>query len=111
MMHAGVIKAWHLHRIQTDYWYVCHGVLQVGLCDLRPDSPTRNRTMDLLMGDAQTARLLKIPAGVAHGCKVLRGPADLLYVTSHTYNPADELRIPFDTPDIPFDWTSDPGAL
>ncbi len=29
LMFDGVIKAWHLHRIQTDWWYVVGGVLRV----------------------------------------------------------------------------------
>ena len=105
MMVDGVIKAWHLHAIQTDYWYVSTGVLRVGLCDRREGSPTRNVTMDLRMGDGHPARLVKIPPGVAHGCKVLKSPASLIYMTTHVYNPADELRIPEDSPDIAFDWT------
>jgi len=99
-----VIKAWHLHQIQTDYWYVANGVLRVGLCDLRPDSPTNKKTMDFLMGELQPPALLKIPPGVAHGCKTVQGPVHLLYLTSHTYNPNDELRISYDDPDIDFDW-------
>jgi dTDP-4-dehydrorhamnose 3,5-epimerase len=108
LMVSGVIKAWHLHKIQTDCWYVCAGVLRVGLCDLRPESPTRHEVMDFRMGDWQPARMLTIPPGVAHGCKVLQGPVHLLYLTSHTYDPADELRLPFDTPEIRFDWLSGP---
>lgn len=108
LMFDGVIKAWHLHRVQTDWWYVGGGVLRVGLCDLRPASPTHKRTMDLYLGDLQPAQVLKIPPGVAHGCKTIQGPAHLFYITSHVYNPADELRIPYDDPQIAFDWTAGP---
>jgi dTDP-4-dehydrorhamnose 3,5-epimerase-like enzyme len=34
----------------------------------------------------------------------VQAPVNLLYVTSHTYNPADELRIAYDDPEIDFDW-------
>src|SRR5208337_3919722 len=71
LMFDGVIKAWHFHQIQTDWWYVVSGVLKVGLCDLRKDSSTYKMTMDLLMGDLQPAQVLKIPPGVAHGCKTV----------------------------------------
>jgi dTDP-4-dehydrorhamnose 3,5-epimerase len=108
-MREGVLKAWHLHRIQTDYWYVCGGILRVGLCDLRDGSPTRGAIADLRMGEGYPPRVLKIPPGVAHGCRVLRGPSNLLYVTSKTYNPADELRLPPDTPEIRFDWNAPVG--
>lgn len=108
LMFDGVIKAWHFHRIQTDWWYVVSGVLRVGLCDLRPDSPTRGSVMDFLMGDFQPARALRIPPGVAHGCKTVQGPVNLLYVTSHVYDPSDEIRIPHDDPQIGFDWLRGP---
>jgi dTDP-4-dehydrorhamnose 3,5-epimerase len=108
LMFDGVIKAWHFHHLQTDWWYVVSGVLRVGLCDLRPDSPTTKQTMDFLMGDYQPARALKIPPGIAHGCKTVQGPVNLLYVTSRVYDPADEIRIAHDDPAIAFDWLRGP---
>jgi len=108
-MFDGVIKAWHYHKIQTDWWYVCSGVLRVGLCDMRDDSATHRQTMDFLMGDYQPVRVVKIPPGVAHGCKTVQGPVHLFYVTSHVYNPDDECRVTYDSPDIDFDWLKGPA--
>jgi dTDP-4-dehydrorhamnose 3,5-epimerase len=108
LMFDGVIKAWHFHRLQTDWWYVATGVLRVGLCDLRPDSPTYKQVMDFLMGDFQLPRVLKIPPGIAHGCKTVQGPVNLLYMTSRVYDPADEIRIAYDDPQIDFDWLRGP---
>jgi dTDP-4-dehydrorhamnose 3,5-epimerase len=104
LMFDGVIKAWHFHRIQTDWWYVVNGVMRVGLCDMRQDSGTYKMTMDFLMGDFQPSRVVKIPPGVAHGCKAVQGPVHLFYVTSHIYNPDDEIRIAYNDPEIDFDW-------
>ena len=108
LMFDGEIKAWHFHRIQTDWWYVVSGVLRVGLCDMRPNSPTFKSVMDFLMGDLQAAQVLKIPPGVAHGCKTVQGPVNLFYVTSHVYNPEDEIRLPYNDPEIDFDWLKGP---
>ena len=107
-MYQGVIKAWHHHRTQTDWWYVVSGVLRVGLCDIRPESPTYRGISDFLLGDLQPAQVVKIPPGVAHGCKVIQGPAHLLYVTSSVYNPDDEFRIAHDSPEIGYDWLKGP---
>ena len=107
-MFNGVIKAWHYHNIQTDWFYVVSGVLRIGLHDLRVDSVTRGETMDFLMGDLQPASVVRIPPGVAHGCKVIQGPASLMYITSHVYNPQDEIRISYDDPKIGFDWLQGP---
>ena len=108
LMFDGVIKAWHLHHLQTDWWYVVSGVLRVGLCDMRPESPSYKTVEDFLMGDLQTERVVKIPPGVAHGCKTVQGPVNLFYMTSHVYDPDDEVRLPYDDPEIDFDWLKGP---
>lgn len=108
LMYAGVAKAWHVHKIQVDWWYVATGVLTAVLHDLRPDSPTCGETMELLMGDHQPARVLRVPPGVAHGCKARSGPVHLFYVTSRVYDPADEGRIAHDDAGIGYDWIAGP---
>ena len=52
-MYDNVIKAWHYHNIQTDWWYIVSGVLRVGLCDLRKDSSTYREIMDIRMNHQQ----------------------------------------------------------
>ncbi len=108
LMYNGVTKAWHWHRKQTDLWYVPIGVLRVGLHDQRENSPTHGESMDFLMGENQPAQVVRIPPGVIHGCQTVQGPAHLIYVTSHTYDPDDELRVAHDDPAIGFDWLSGP---
>ncbi|MDD5131484.1 MAG: dTDP-4-dehydrorhamnose 3,5-epimerase family protein [bacterium] len=107
-MYQGVIKAWHIHKTQIDWWYVAGGVIRVALYDNRQDSPTYKEKMEILMGTNQPARVLRIPPGVAHGCKCLSGPADLFYVTSSVYNSAEEGRIVFDDKEIGYDWLKGP---
>ena len=108
LMYQGVVKAWHLHRLQTDWWYVGSGVLRVALRDQRPESRTHKQVMDLVMGEGQAGQVLTIPPGVAHGCKVIQGPVNLFYITSKVYNPDDELRLPHDQQDLGIDWLAGP---
>jgi dTDP-4-dehydrorhamnose 3,5-epimerase len=108
LMYPGTAKAWHVHQKQTDWWYVALGTLKVALYDTRLDSPTNRRLMEFLLGDQYLPVVLKIPPGVAHGCKALGGPVHLLYVTSHVYDPSDEGRIPHNDPTIGYDWTALP---
>ena len=108
LMYPGIIKAWHIHKKQTDWWYVSTGVLKVVLYDRRRESSTYRQTMEIMLGDDHEARVLKIPPGVAHGCKCLSGPANLFYITSHPYDPEDEGRIPHDDPEIGYDWLQGP---
>ena len=35
LMHSGVVKAWHVHPKQIDWWYVPVGDLKVALYDTR----------------------------------------------------------------------------
>lgn len=107
-MYTGVVKAWHIHRIQVDWWYVVDGVLKVVLFDAREESKTYGNKMTFLMGDSQPDVVVKIPPGVAHGCKCLSGPSNLFYITSRIYDPNDEGRIPYDDPKIGVDWISGP---
>jgi dTDP-4-dehydrorhamnose 3,5-epimerase len=107
LMYPGTAKAWHLHRMQTDWWY-CIGSLKVALHDLRRDSATKGQTVTLFMGDRYGATCLKIPPGVAHGCRALE-LTHLLYVTSDVYNPEDEVRISPDDPSIGYNWSAFPA--
>jgi dTDP-4-dehydrorhamnose 3,5-epimerase len=106
-MHPGVAKAWHVHKTQVDWWYVPVGALKLALYDTREGSPTRGERQELYLGEMYPAQVVKIPPGVAHGCRALTG-THLLYVTSRTYDPAEEGRIPHDDPGIGYDWTALP---
>jgi dTDP-4-dehydrorhamnose 3,5-epimerase len=108
LMYTGTAKAWHVHRQQTDWWYIGVGTLKVALFDTRPESSTHGQLMELLMGEDHPAQVIKIPPGVAHGCKAINGPAHLFYITSRIYDPADEGRIPHNSPEIGYDWTALP---
>ncbi len=106
-MHQGVAKAWHIHKTQVDWWYVPAGALKLALYDARADAPTRGELREVFLGEQYPAQAVKIPPGVAHGCRAL-APTHLLYVTSRTYDPAEEGRIPYDDPEIGYDWTAFP---
>lgn len=108
LTYPGVIKAFHWHEKQDDLWYVAQGMAQVVLYDKRKSSPTHKVTHVIYAG-AQNPVLIRIPSGVVHGYRVL-GPTPVLlfYHTTQTYNPKDpdEHRIPFNDPEIGFDWST-----
>ncbi|MGC9048626.1 MAG: dTDP-4-dehydrorhamnose 3,5-epimerase family protein [Patescibacteria group bacterium] len=108
--YPGVIKAFHWHKRQWDFWFIIKGMAQVVLYDLREDSPTKGETNVFYLGEKNLA-VLAIPPGVAHGYRVLGNqPIGLLYQTTEIYNPEnpDEGRISFDDKKIGFDWTTRP---
>jgi len=103
----GAVKAFHLHQRQTDIWYVPPSdKMLLVLIDARAGSPSEGVRMRLVLGDGRS-RLVRIPPGVAHGCRNLaptRGR--IIYFTDTHFSPApescDEGRLPWDFagPDI-----------
>lgn len=106
MNYPGVVRAWHWHEKQTDFWVVAKGTIKAACYDLRENSPTRGSVAEFFLGDNHRA-LLIIPHGVAHGYKTIgTEPSLLINFPTEPYdrgNP-DEKRIPHDSPDIPYDW-------
>lgn len=104
--YPGIIKAFHWHKKQNETWFVLKGNAKIVLNDIRLDSPTKGETNVFYSGESNKM-LIYIPIGVAHGYQVLgNAPIGLLYHTSEAYNPQDpdEQRIPFNDPEINFDW-------
>ena len=104
--YPGVIKAFHWHKYQDDFWYCASGMIRAVLHDLRDGSPTKGETNQYIMGDDAPLGLV-IPRGVAHGYQVLGTTSALvLYHATKEYDPKqpDEERIAFDDPAIGFDW-------
>jgi dTDP-4-dehydrorhamnose 3,5-epimerase len=96
-----VVKAFHVHREQTDVWFVRpeDRVLLV-LVDVRQGSATENASLRALLGDGRAA-LVRIPPGVAHGCRNLgRRVASIVYFTDRPFSTDpdrnDEGRLPWD---------------
>ena len=109
LVYPGVIKAWHGHRDQTQWTYVATGLVRVAIHDRRPGSRTCGMTEEWLMGDHQPAGVYSLPPGVVHGYSCIAGPAHVFYVTSGTYDPADEVRLSCDDPSIPYRWSTGPA--
>ena len=104
LTYPGTIKAIHYHSEQTDLWAPISGMVQVFLYDLRVHSKTFGAINTIFAGRFQPWEIL-IPPGVAHGYKALGiEPIQLVYFTNRHYNPADELRLPYNHPDIAYDW-------
>jgi dTDP-4-dehydrorhamnose 3,5-epimerase len=102
--YPGIIKAFHIHKHQTDCWTPAAGLLQVVLIDLRPDSRTFGWRNTLYVGSLRPWQIL-IPPGVAHGYKVIgNAPSVLIYMTDRFYDPSDEGRIPYNDPSLNYDW-------
>ncbi len=72
------------------------------LHDLRQGSPTDRATVEIDV-DADNAFGVFIPPGVAHGFATLTD-VTIVYMVDSYYNPADELGVGWDDPEVGADW-------
>jgi len=104
--YPGVVRAWHWHQRQDDYFVVIKGMVKLALYDPREGSPTRGRVQELFLGEHNPI-LVRIPAGVMHGYKTIGSePSLLLNFPTEPYNreDPDEGRLPWNTDLIPYNW-------
>ncbi len=98
----GAVVGLHYHFHQSDYWYVTRGRARVVLHDLRVGSDTEGATEVLEIGEHDD-RGVFIPPGVGHGFAAVTD-LTLTYLVDSYYNPADELGVAWDDPDLGAEW-------
>ncbi|MCS7249414.1 MAG: dTDP-4-dehydrorhamnose 3,5-epimerase family protein [candidate division WOR-3 bacterium] len=104
--YPGIVKAWHYHKIQTDFFTIIKGMAKVVLYDYREDSKTYKEINEFFIGELNPL-LIKIPPLVLHGFKPLGNePAYLLNIPTEVYNyeNPDEYRIDYKSKEIPYQW-------
>lgn len=103
-MRPGAVSAWHMHRVQSDHFFVVVGALKAVFYDDREGSPTRGRVDELFL-DRARACLVVLPPGVWHGIAPMGGvDATFLNFQDRLFDHADPdfWRLPPDTDAIPY---------
>ena len=127
-MYAGVVKAWHRHALQDDYWAVLGGALKIGLynteaepicAEVRLAGPrpgadittsievAPNTGQAVYLGEPRPG-VLRIPSRLWHGGVAIGGQdALLLYHVTRKYDARhpDEEREAWDK--FPFSWRTE----
>lgn len=103
--HAGVLRGVHLHRRRTDYLLLLQGKMQVGLRDMRLNSPTQDLPC-LVKMDALAQQALIIPPGIAHGIWFAEDSI-LMYGMNVYWDPDDELGCRWNDPALGIPWPCD----
>ncbi|MFF9644234.1 dTDP-4-dehydrorhamnose 3,5-epimerase family protein [Kitasatospora aureofaciens] len=101
----GVLRGLHLRSGAGEAKLVrcSYGRVFDVVVDLRPDSPTyRGRAFFELSGDTQAS--VYVPAGCAHGFQALTGTADVSYRIDRPHDPAEDVTIAFDDPELAIPW-------
>ncbi len=105
--YPGVVKAWHFHKLQEDYFFCIKGMVKLVLYDARKESPTFKMLNEFFIGEHNPA-LIVIPSHVYHGFKVISvEEAIMINVPTKAYNRdnPDEFRLDAHTDQIPYDWS------
>lgn len=89
VQYPGVIKAWHRHDVQTDFWMCLTGHMKAGIY-----RESDGAAWLQIVGEKRPG-VLVIPPPLWHGVATVGDvSAGLLYYVTHSYNPAkpDEFR-------------------
>ncbi|MFF0967481.1 dTDP-4-dehydrorhamnose 3,5-epimerase family protein [Streptomyces sp. NPDC003703] len=102
---GGVLRGLHLRSGAGEAKLVrcSYGKVYDVVVDLRPHSPTYlGRASFELSGETQVT--LYVPAGCAHGFQALTDPADVSYRIDRPHDPAEDVTIAFDDPELAIPW-------
>jgi dTDP-4-dehydrorhamnose 3,5-epimerase len=101
----GVVRGLHVRRGDGEAKLVrcSYGAIFDVIVDLRPASPTYGNWDSFELRDSEQASLY-VPAGCAHGFQALTDPADVSYRIDRNHDPAEDVSIAFDDPDLAIPW-------
>ena len=100
VQYPGVVKAWHRHARQTDFWICLQGHIKVGI-----HRHEDQKSWCAVIGEKRPG-VMVIPPPLWHGAATVGDiPAGLLYYVTHAYDPKnpDEERRGFESvPEFPW---------
>lgn len=101
----GVVRGLHVRRGDGEAKLVrcSFGVVFDVVLDMRPTSPTYGNWESFELRDDEQMTLY-VPAGCAHGFQALTDPADVSYLIDRAHDPAEDVSIAFDDPQLAIPW-------
>ena len=102
--HAGVVKAWHMHKEMTLNYAVIYGEIKFVLYDARKDSPTLGKVQEIFVSPENYV-LVTVPPMVWNGFKSIGGKSSIVAnCATLPHNPDEILRKAPDDKEIPYNW-------
>ncbi|MGX1804438.1 dTDP-4-dehydrorhamnose 3,5-epimerase [Nocardia sp. NPDC055321] len=103
--HGGVVRGMHgrAGRGEAKLVRCAHGSVFDVLVDMRPNSPTFGEQQSFLLDDTDF-RTLFVPPGFLHGFQALSPVADVCYRIDRPHDPAEDIGIAYDDPDLGIAW-------
>ena len=108
----GVVRGLHVRRGRGEAKLVrcSYGAIFDVVVDLRPASPTYRNWENFELRDEEQVSLY-VPAGCAHGFQALTEPADVSYRIDRAHDPAEDVAIAFDDPELAIPWPLPVAAM
>ncbi len=108
----GVVRGLHgrLGAGESKLVRCAHGAMHDIVVDARPASPTFGRVASFLLDDTDMRQLF-IPAGCLHGFQALTEVVDTCYRIDTPHDPAEDVAVRFDDPDLAVRWPLPIGTM
>ena len=93
---SGFIRAWHGHKNEGKYVYVCQGSALVGVVNMETDK------IEKFVLSSKSPKILWIPPGYANGFKSLEENTKIIFYSTSTLEESmgDDIRFDYATWDI-----------
>jgi dTDP-4-dehydrorhamnose 3,5-epimerase len=108
----GVLRGMHGRsgRGEAKLVRCARGAVHDVLVDARPDSPAFGRHEAFLLDD-NAFRHLYVPPGLLHGFQVLSDWADVCYRIDRPHDPAEDVAVRYDDPDLAISWPAEVSVI
>lgn len=104
-VNPGSIKAWKIHKKQTQNFTVPSGKIRLILFDSREDSKTKGKVQEIILGRPGNYQRVTIPPRIWYGFTCIsEKKAFVANITDIPHDPAESERLPECDPFIPFTW-------
>ena len=102
--YPGVVKGWHEHTRQTQFYATISGMIKLVLVDNRENSKSYRELMEVFIGE-DNYQLVKIPPGVINGYKTVGiTPAIIANCATIPHDPTEMKRYDPYGDKIPYRW-------
>lgn len=110
--HRGILRGLHGRsgRGESKLVRCAHGAVHDVVVDARPGSPTFGAHEAFRLDDADFAHLY-VPAGFLHGFQALTEVADVCYRIDQPHDPAADLGVRYDDPELGIRWPLPVSAI
>jgi dTDP-4-dehydrorhamnose 3,5-epimerase len=102
--YPGVIKGWHEHTQQVQFYAVIQGMIKLVLYDNRANSPTYKKLMEVFVGE-DNYQLVRIPTGIINGYKTISTKTAIVAnCATLPHQPKEMLRYDPHGDKVPYEW-------